>query len=129
MHHPNSSKAMSAGRVLVIDCDSFENALAVLLKTTSSSGSNQKQFTVLVVCDKNTPQVQSKPSQKSTKPSKPPVRPVLPNRAFYRPEGASSQQVLVLSAHDITDVTNRTLKVNSDRIIDDVKKRQQPRFR
>ena len=55
-------------------------------------------------------------------------RPVIANQLFH-PEGLCGQKVLEVLADDISSITTKTLKVNAEKIIDDIKKRQMPRFR
>ncbi|XP_078603715.1 superkiller complex protein 2-like [Branchiostoma floridae x Branchiostoma japonicum] len=121
---PHGLKAMSAGRVVTVSNHRHNNALGVVLQVTSGSG-NEKLFTTLIICDasaaESPPPSPARPSDK--------VTPVLPTSDLFLPDGPGGHVVEPLCPEDITMATTSTLKVNADRIVDDVRKRQQPRFR
>ena len=52
--HPAALKALSAGRVVVIDNNHHSNALGVVLQS-SMGVNNARNFTILVICDKDQP--------------------------------------------------------------------------
>ena len=55
-------------------------------------------------------------------------RPVLEQYLFV-PEGQCSQAVVSITVEDIAVVSSNVLKITAEKILDDVKKREQPRFR
>ncbi|KAI8491590.1 Helicase SKI2W [Branchiostoma belcheri] len=120
---PHGLKALSAGRVVTVSNHKHNNALGVVLQVTSGSG-NEKLFTTLIICD---PSVSESPTSDPRPDHK--VTPVLPNSALFLPDGPCGHVIELLRPEDITMATTSTLKVNADRIVDDVRKRQQPRFR
>jgi hypothetical protein len=48
---------------------------------------------------------------------------------LYRPDGACGHEMITVKCDDIRSITTKSLKVNADKIIDDIKKRKIPRFR
>lgn len=48
---------------------------------------------------------------------------------LFQPEGPCWHDMVDCKADDISVVTTKTLRIDPDKIINDVKKRQQPRFR
>ena len=132
--HPQAIKTLSAGRIVVLDNNKYRNALAVVLKSTYSA--KVRTFTVLALCEQKltadneygaTNSCDNSLDNKVQSDWSFP-KPVLASH-LYQPEGACSQEVCDVTADDISAITTRSLKVNVDRIIDDVRKRQQPRFR
>ena len=125
MSHPQAIKALGPGRIIIVDNNTFKNSLGVILQTSSAS-SKERTFTALVICE----QV----SGKETAASKHCGSDVIDPRSvtdirLFRPEGQCGHRVVTLKAEDISVITIRTLKITAERIIDDFKKRQQPRFR
>uniref|UniRef100_UPI00398EBB74 superkiller complex protein 2-like n=1 Tax=Pristiophorus japonicus TaxID=55135 RepID=UPI00398EBB74 len=123
MESTNGFKALSVGRVLVVKTQRHRNALGVILQVSTDSSS--RTFTTLVLCE-------SRPDKAEKGVEDPPVAPtpdeLLTNKLFL-PEGPCGHTVEKLSAMDIGRVTGRSLRINADKIIDDFKKRQIPRFR
>jgi len=109
------SKVLVPGRVVELDTKEFHGAAAVVL--TNKDGS----IKVLVLSGMDSP-VSTDDEDWSILP-----RPVLSSKLFF-PEGPCSQVVRSISVQDIAVVSVKVLKVNAERIIDDVKKREQPRF-
>jgi len=110
------NKVLTPGRVIVLDTKEHHNAAAVILLNKDAS------IKVLVLSGKNS-SVSTDDIDWSILP-----RPVVSNKLFF-PEGLCSQVVMSISVSDIAVVSVKEIKVNADRIIDDVKKREQPRFR
>ena len=65
--------------------------------------------------------------QRETDESPPGVEPVLKSNLFY-PEGAIYHRLVVVKAVDILVIAHKTIQVESEKIIDNVKKREMPRF-
>jgi len=55
------------------------------------------------------------------------VEPVLRTRLFY-PDGTVYHRLVIVKAVDILVIAHKTIQVESDKIIDNVKKREMPRF-
>uniref|UniRef100_A0A3P9KIP9 SKI2 homolog, superkiller viralicidic activity 2-like n=1 Tax=Oryzias latipes TaxID=8090 RepID=A0A3P9KIP9_ORYLA len=114
----NGLKALSVGRVLVVNNKQHLNALGVILQV--SSDAVNRTFTALIICEKGNEEGKGEPDAAS---------PHLYNTALFIPEGPCSHTVQKLKLQDISAITVKTLKVIPDRIIDNYNKRQQPRFR
>uniref|UniRef100_A0A674CQ55 SKI2 subunit of superkiller complex n=1 Tax=Salmo trutta TaxID=8032 RepID=A0A674CQ55_SALTR len=116
----NGLKALSVGRVVVVNNKQHFNALGVLLQV--SSDSVNRTFTALVICEKGNEEGGGDNPNASAFPH-------LYNTALFLPEGPCSHTVQKLKLQDVSAITVKTLKVIPDRIIDNYNKRQQPRFR
>uniref|UniRef100_A0A4W5N4Q5 SKI2 subunit of superkiller complex n=1 Tax=Hucho hucho TaxID=62062 RepID=A0A4W5N4Q5_9TELE len=116
----NGLKALSVGRVVVVNNKQHFNALGVLLQV--SSDSVNRTFTALVICEKGNEEGGGDSPNASAFPH-------LYNTALFIPEGPCSHTVQKLKLQDVSAITVKTLKVIPDRIIDNYNKRQQPRFR
>ena len=55
-------------------------------------------------------------------------RPVTENKLFH-PESPCGHEMLELTVDNISVITVKTLKISGDKIVDECKKRQIPRFR
>ncbi|KAI4818074.1 hypothetical protein KUCAC02_011439 [Chaenocephalus aceratus] len=115
----NGLKALSVGRVVVVNNKQHLNALGVILQV--SNDSVNRTFTALAICEKGNEEEEGKGNTNSF--------PHLYNTALFIPEGPCSHTVQKLKLQDISAITVKTLKVIPDRIIDNYSKRQQPRFR
>ncbi|XP_023257539.1 helicase SKI2W isoform X2 [Seriola lalandi dorsalis] len=115
----NGLKALSVGRVVVVNNKQHLNALGVILQV--SSDSVNRTFTSLIICEKGNEEGDGKGNNTAF--------PHLYNTALFIPEGSCSHTVQKLKFQDISAITMKTLKVIPDRIIDNYNKRQQPRFR
>uniref|UniRef100_A0AAV2K7J5 Helicase C-terminal domain-containing protein n=1 Tax=Knipowitschia caucasica TaxID=637954 RepID=A0AAV2K7J5_KNICA len=115
----NGLKALSVGRVIVVNNGQHLNALGVILQV--SSDSVNRTFTALILCEKGNEEGGVRNNSDAF--------PHLFNTALFIPEGPCSHTVQKLKLQDISAITVKTLKVIPDRIIDNYNKRQQPRFR
>ena len=77
-----------------------------------------RKFTVLTLHDG---------VQREADETPPGVEPVLKSNLFY-PEGAIYHRLVVVKAVDILVIAHKTIQVESEKIIDNVKKREMPRF-
>ena len=138
LSHPQAIKALMPGRIVVIDNSKHKNAVAFILKASSSS-SKEKTFTVLVICEQKQEWPELEPA--NTGHNKDTVgsaemensncmlpRPVIVNQLF-RPEGACGHEVITVTGEDIYSITTKSSRINADKILDDYKKRQIPRFK
>ncbi|KAG8005225.1 Helicase SKI2W, partial [Nibea albiflora] len=116
----NGLKALSVGRVVVVNNKQHHNALGVLLQV--SSDSVNRTFTALIICEKGNEEAEGKDNSSDDFSH-------LFNTALFIPEGPCSHTVQKLKLQDISAITVKTLKVIPDRIIDNYNKRQQPRFK
>jgi antiviral helicase SKI2 len=112
------AKVLCPGRVVVINTRERHSVPAVVLQV------KDKNLKVLALCDNNTrPSTAIADNDWVTR-----LRPVISGQMFL-PEGQCSQVVINISLDDLAIVSTKVLKVNVDRILDDVKKREQARFR
>ncbi|XP_071383595.1 superkiller complex protein 2 [Centroberyx affinis] len=116
----NGLKALSVGRVVLVNNKQHLNALGVILQV--SSDSVNRTFTALIICEKGNEEAEGNGPNANAFPH-------LYNTALFIPEGPCSHTVQKLKLQDISAITVKTLKVIPDRIIDNYNKRQQPRFR
>ncbi|KAK3088659.1 hypothetical protein FSP39_022012 [Pinctada imbricata] len=130
LSHPAAIKCMTAGRVVIIDNNTHKYVLGVVLN--SSVGRNkERNFTCLVICDKNksdSVQDKSGSENKKSEQSEDLVMPVR-KRQLYLPEGVPWHELVQVKSGDISTVTTKVVKVEADKVIDNVKKRQIPRFK
>ena len=110
------NKVLTPGRVVVLDTKEYHNAAAVILLNKDNN------IKVLVLSGRDSTPL-TDDEDWSILP-----RPVISKRLRF-PEGPCSQVVTSVAVNDIAVVSTKVLKVNAERIIDDVRKREQPRFR
>ena len=117
---------MTAGRVVIIDNQRHKNVLGIVLNS-SLGKNNDRNFTCLVICDKNKPENEVSQSAKGEKTDNlvVPVR----KTSLFLPEGPCWHDLVQCKSGDISVITAKTIKVESDKIIDNIKKRQMPRFK
>uniref|UniRef100_A0A3Q2QHS0 SKI2 subunit of superkiller complex n=1 Tax=Fundulus heteroclitus TaxID=8078 RepID=A0A3Q2QHS0_FUNHE len=116
----NGLKALSVGRVVIVNNKQHLNALGVILQV--SNDAVNRTFTALIICEKGNEEGGPNGEDNGALPH-------LYNTALFVPEGPCSHTVQKLKLQDISAITVKTLKVIPDRIIDNYNKRQQPRFR
>lgn len=112
------AKVLVPGRVVVLDIRDHRNTPAVVLQPIKD-----QTMKVLVLCSASNDQ----PTNDDVVDDELP-RPVV-ERYLAVPVGAASHRVVSVTVEDIAVVSDRLLKINADKIIDDVKKREQPRFK
>ncbi|XP_006813031.1 superkiller complex protein 2-like, partial [Saccoglossus kowalevskii] len=120
--NPHAAKALTPGRILVINYGNLRNLLAVLLSVSGSS-STVRTFTVLIITDANA----DSPISQSVSNATMPITPT--SKRLYHPEGTCGHTVVEVKGENISVITTRTMKVSGDKVIEDYKKRQIPRFR
>lgn len=118
----NGLKALSVGRVVVVNNRQHLNALGVILQV--SSDSVNRTFNALIICEKGHEEegAEGEGNNRETLPH-------LFNTALFIPDGPCSHTVQKLKLEDISAITVKTLKVIPDRVIDNYNKRQQLRFK
>ena len=119
-------KALSGGRVVIVRTKKHRNALGVVL--SSSTASKERTFKVLVLCNQETSPEIAKSAETPPDTSRARVEP-LRKEVLFEPEGPCGHTVVDLLGEDISVITTVTIKIMCDRIVDDYKKRQIPRFR
>uniref|UniRef100_A0A8C4EAG6 SKI2 subunit of superkiller complex n=1 Tax=Dicentrarchus labrax TaxID=13489 RepID=A0A8C4EAG6_DICLA len=118
----NGLKALSVGRVVVVNNKQHFNALGVILQV--SNDSVNRTFTALIICEKGNEEGEGKGNNISSQ-----IVCLMFPLLLVFPSGPCSHTVQKLKLQDISAITVKTLKVIPDRIIDNYNKRQQPRFR
>ena len=142
LSHPAAMKALSPGRIVIVSDSKHRNVLGVVLQV-SSGLSGEKKFTVLVIGENNANNSaqtvpQSVASETKTQCASAELstqyvdsdgpEPVLLTQLFV-PDGPSTQTLLALLPRDINVITTKTIKVEPEKIVNDIKKRQQARFK
>ena len=112
------AKVMCPGRVVILETKCHNFALAVVLQITG------KDFKLLALCEQNAASSTMAVDDDWS---------ILPRsvvaRRLFKPEGQCGHCVIAAGADDIAVVTPKILKISADKIVDDVRKREQPRFR
>ncbi|KAL1255760.1 hypothetical protein QQF64_013821 [Cirrhinus molitorella] len=116
----NGLKALSVGRVVIVNNCQHRNALGVILQV--SNDAVNRTFTALIICEKGNEEVSGDDLSNKV------LHPIYSTTLFI-PEGPCSHTVQKLKLQDISAITAKSLKVIPERIIDNYNKRQQPRFR
>ncbi|XP_074653939.1 superkiller complex protein 2-like isoform X2 [Tubulanus polymorphus] len=126
--HPTTIKCLTAGRILIIDSPRFPYRLSVLLKSSATAPNKHREFTVLVICDSE--QLNASNGRDTdgddARPEFP--QPVL-ERQLFLPDGAPVGVMATVKSSDVYEITSRTIRIDADKIVNDVRKRQQLRFR
>ena len=131
LSHPQAIKALGSGRVVVVDTEKHRNTLGIVLQTGPATVKT-RTFTTLVLSEQKS-NIENGPhgdvsSSESNKEDLTLPRPVTENKLF-QPEGPCAHGMLELTADNISVITVKTLKVAGDKIVEECKKRQIPRFR
>jgi len=126
MFYSHVHKALAHGRLIVFRGDkvdeNFEHPprrqqLGVILNAFGEAA--DRKFTVLTLHDGE--------QRDSEKEGPFAVEPVLKSNLFY-PDGTIYHRLVVVKAVDILVIAHKTIQVESEKIIDNVKKREMPRF-
>jgi len=130
LSHPVPSKAFTPGRIVIINYRGQTNVLALILCVDTKT--RLRSFSVLVLSPRAEPSLASLSLQDSA--------PGLGERqlrflALARKEisladvTSSEHAVITIHEEDILHITARTIKIEADKILNDVKKREIPRFK
>lgn len=123
LSHPAAIKALSPGRVVTVDNGHHSNVLGVVLQTSMAS-SNTRSFTILLICDKG----DTSSLGEATSADGLQVAPVI-TRQLFMPESVCWHKMVDVKSSEVGVITTKTIKVEADKIMKDVKKREQPRFK
>ncbi|PVD21624.1 hypothetical protein C0Q70_17423 [Pomacea canaliculata] len=124
LSHPTAIKTLSPGRVVIVENGVFSNVPGVVLQT-SMGPNNVRTFSTLIICNKNG---STTDSGETTSSQGLHVAPVTARNLFI-PETVCWHKLLECNATNINIITNKTIKVDADKILKDIKKREQPRFK
>ncbi|XP_034277358.1 LOW QUALITY PROTEIN: superkiller complex protein 2 [Pantherophis guttatus] len=129
MESMNGLKALSVGRVIVVSNQEHKNALGVILQVSSDAAN--RVFSTLVMCEKNSMERDLAEGQELNRPpsAEVPLPEDLLHTKLFLPEGPCGHTIKKLGPADILGITTKTLRVNAERILEDFRKRQMPRFR
>lgn len=136
MNSPQASKFLSPGRVVVISSRDHKNALAIILQLSTSHthlipvSNPSKHYTVIILSDnmQNVKATVEKPDDRKSDILATPAA-MTGRMPLFRPEGLAGHVVVNVKVVEIAVITYHVINVNANRVIDDYKKRQQPRFR
>ncbi|XP_032067231.1 helicase SKI2W [Thamnophis elegans] len=129
MESMNGLKALSVGRVIVVNNQEHKNALGVILQVSSDAAN--RAFSTLVMCEKNSMERDLTEGEELNPPpsEEVPLPEDLLHTKLFLPEGPCGHTIKKLGPADILGITMKTLRVNAERILEDFRKRQMPRFR
>ncbi|XP_013915981.1 PREDICTED: helicase SKI2W, partial [Thamnophis sirtalis] len=128
MESMNGLKALSVGRVIVVNNQEHKNALGVILQVSSDAAN--RAFSTLVMCEKNSMERDLTEGEELNPPpsEEVPLPEDLLHTKLFLPEGPCGHTIKKLGPADILGITTKTLRVNAERILEDFRKRQMPRF-
>ncbi|XP_045618795.1 superkiller complex protein 2-like [Procambarus clarkii] len=117
---PGVMKAMTPGRILIISYGQYQFYLACLLKIDIK---DKNKLTVFILKNKNEPTSLSKEELK--------LKEALAacQEKFEVLEDTSDHTFLDIVPENLAAITNKVIKVNGEKIIENIKKRQIPRFK
>ena len=123
------TKVLVPGRAITI-ATTFHSYVPAVILQQNTNATKKRTYTVLALCEKlaNLDDSVGKKNKLHTLSNAFEVRPIA-DVIYFKPEGACGHEVLDVSFSDISCITTKSLKINSQNIIADWSKRQQPRFR
>ncbi|XP_047115180.1 helicase SKI2W [Schistocerca piceifrons] len=140
MTRPKVVREMVPGRVLLISHKEHVNKLALLL--SFSSDYRRSLYKVLVLCDSisqnSSGEIRLEVRNEDKSRKEPPEKPEIWYRmmgligggtSVFVPDGVGGHAVLAIGPADILEISDKTVRINVERVIQDWDKRQLPRFR
>jgi len=132
LSHPVPGKALSAGRVVVVNYKGLVNVLGMIL--TVDLKSKLRTFQMLLLSSQNTQELGGgslgDKSEYGVKDTRHDMFLGLAQQEIKQTDLVCTEHAVVTIAdHNIIDITNKVIKVEAEKIINDVKKREIPRFR
>ncbi|KAK7870957.1 hypothetical protein R5R35_012172 [Gryllus longicercus] len=136
---PRALKDVQPGRVLLITYEEHVNKLALLLKLETQK--REYKYHVLVLCNNENDysgdgeirlsvKTEAKKEEKRKKSAMWYKMLGLVNyEKVFVPDGISEHAVLIIGPNDIFEITTKSIKVNTELILNDWLQRQQPRFK
>ena len=124
----NGQKDLTPGRVIVVNSKDHLNMFGIVL---TSKSLRKETYTVLVICDEKD-SVWTE-SQTASFPQEDlemiVVEPYVKHPVIFCPQRPCGHKVIDVVEKDIVAVTEKKIRVESEAVINDYKKRQMPRFR
>jgi len=133
LSHPVPGKALSAGRVVVVNYKGLVNVLGMIL--TVDLKSKLRTFQMLLLSSQNTQELGGgsllgDKTEYGVKDTRHDMFLGLAQQEIKQTDLVCTEHAVVTIAdHNIIDITNKVIKVEAEKIINDVKKREIPRFR
>jgi len=132
LSHPVPGKALSAGRVVVVNYKGLVNVLGIILSVDLKS--KQRSFQVLLLSPQQSQDLGSGSlgdrTEYGLKNTRHDMFLGLAEQHIKQTDLVCTEHAVVtLGDHNIIDITSKTLKIEADKIVNDVKKREIPRFR
>jgi len=132
LSHPVPGKALSAGRVVVVNYKGLVNVLGIILSVDLKS--KQRSFQVLLLSPQQSQDLGGGSLGDRTeygfKNTRHDMFLGLAEQHIKQTDLVCTEHAVVtLGDHNIIDITSKTLKIEADKIVNDVKKREIPRFR
>ena len=114
------TKFLQPGRILIISHNKHQNFLACLLQVDFR---NKNKLTVFILSD---PAI--KPDSDEKDPSIPMLECLHAGENINILSDTNAHEVLNIHTKDLVGITNRVLKINADKVVDNIKRRKLPRF-
>jgi len=132
LSHPVPGKALSAGRVVVVNYKGLVNVLGIILSVDLKS--KQRSFQVLLLSPQQSQDIGGGSlgdrTEYGLKNTRHDMFLGLAEQHIKQTDLVCTEHAVVtLGDHNIIDITSKTLKIEADKIVNDVKKREIPRFR
>jgi len=132
LSHPVPGKALSAGRVVVVNYKGLVNVLGMILSVDLKS--KLRSFQMLLLSSQNTQELGGgslgDKTEYGVKDTRHDMFLGLAQQEIKQTDLVCTEHAVVTIAdHNIIDITNKVIKVEAEKIINDVKKREIPRFR
>ncbi|KAG8448608.1 hypothetical protein GDO86_015627 [Hymenochirus boettgeri] len=123
----NGMKCLSIGRIVIVNTEYHSWVPGIILQV--SSDSSNRIYTTLVLCEKRREQEVNQVEKGDKLVKKAPLPRDLLLSKVFRPEGPCDYKLLKLHSSEIVILTGKTLRVQADKILNDVARSQTPRFR
>ena len=115
---PIPTKSLTPGRLVIFNHGSYINSLGVILNTDTKS--KQRSFTVLICKSEDSPYVDARKNLFLS---------LVDQRVKMNDVMSSLHGIISLSDENIVHITSKSIKIEPDKIINDIKKREIPRFK
>merc|ERR1719312_1168530 len=117
---PIPTKSLTPGRLVIFNHGSYINSLGVVLN--SDTKSKQRSFQVLISKSEDSPDV-AVDARKNL------FQSLVDQKVRMNDVMSNQHGIISLCDDEIVHITNKTIKIEPDKIINDIKKREIPRFK